>query len=305
MKSITAHVFAEDRFSVPPNCRGSNWGYLVTSEGIVMMDTPMVPRTAVKWRSEIAQRGEIRYTVNTHHHVDHTTGNFFFPGPVVSHETIREAFFADLPAVSGSERVDEAMEIGQGTLGYIRLLVGEHDAESLPLMDEENYRIKPPSITFSEKLFLHVGDHRIELIHLPGHTDGHIGVYIPEEKVFFAGDNFCNGTQPSMAHSLPRQWVASLKQIEAMDIDMVIPGHGEICDTKEVQKFREFIETCIEMTTSAIGKGLTRDKAADRISFEALYPGHQCAQAVHPGAEMQRRNVMRLYDMLSQAPFSA
>ena len=60
MKSITAHIFAEDRFSVPPNCLGANWGYLVTSEGIVMMDTPMVPRTAVKWRSEIAKLGEMQ-----------------------------------------------------------------------------------------------------------------------------------------------------------------------------------------------------------------------------------------------------
>ena len=305
MKSITACVFAEDRFSVPPNCRGSNWGYLVTSEGIVMMDTPMVPRTALKWRSEIIRRGRICYTVNTHHHVDHTTGNFFFTGPVVSHEAVRKAFFADLPTVSGSERVAEAMEIGQGTLGYIRLLVGEHDAESLPVLEQEKYQIKPPSITFSERLALHVGDHRVELIHLPGHTDGHLGIYLPEEKVFFAGDNFCNGTQPSMAHSLPRQWVTSLKQIEAMDIDRVVPGHGLICDKKEVQRFRKFIETCIEMTTSAIGKGMTKDEAADRISFEALYPGHRCGTAVHPGAAMQRRNVMRLYDMLSKPGFSA
>lgn len=300
MKSITACVFAEDRFSVPPNCKGSNWGYLVTSEGIVMMDTPMVPRTAMKCQGEIAQKGKILYTVNTHHHVDHITGNFFFPGPVISHEAVREAFFADLPTVSGSERVEEAMEIGQGTLGYIRLLVGEHDAESLPILDQENYQIKPPSITFSERLVLHVGNRRVDLIHLPGHTDGHLGIYLPEEKVFFAGDNFCNGTQPSMAHSLPRQWVASLKQVEAMDIELVVPGHGEICNIKEVQKFREFIETCIDMTMSAIDQGMTKDEAADRISFEALYPGHRCGAAVHPGAAMQRRNVVRLYDMLSK-----
>jgi glyoxylase-like metal-dependent hydrolase (beta-lactamase superfamily II) len=47
-----------------------------------MFDSPMVPRTAVQWRGEIAKKGEVRYTINTHHHVDHTTGNFFFPDKV-------------------------------------------------------------------------------------------------------------------------------------------------------------------------------------------------------------------------------
>lgn len=207
MKQATANVHVEDQFSVPPKCRGSNWGFLVTSDGVVMLDTPMVPRTAVERRSEIARRGEVRYIINTHHHVDHVTGNFFFPGPVVSHQSVREAFLAPLASVSGSERVDEAVKIGQGTIGYIRLLVGEHDPESLPLLDSEKYQIKMPSITFSEKLRLYVGDHTIELIHLPGHTEGHIGVYLPEERVFLRG--ITSATGPSLRSPTACPWNGS------------------------------------------------------------------------------------------------
>jgi len=259
----------------------------------------MVPRTAVTWRAELAKKGEVLYIINTHHHVDHVTGNFFFTGPVVSHEVTREAFFAPLASVSGSERVDEAIKIGQGTIGYIRLLVGEHDPESLPLLDEENYQIKVPTITFTKKINFYLSEHAIELIHLPGHTEGHIGVYIPQEKVFFAGDNFCNGTQPSLAHSFPLEWVESLKQIEAMDIDVVVPGHGEICHRQEVSQFRQFIEKCIDMIREAIRRGMTKEEAANHLSFESLYPGDRCHPAVHPGSAMQRRNVLRLYEMLS------
>ena len=300
MKQVTSNVYVEDQFSVPPNCRGSNWGFLVTSDGVVMMDTPMVPRTAVKWRGEITRKGEVRYILNTHHHVDHVTGNFFFSGPVVSHESVREAFFAPIAGVAGSERLDEAVKIGQGTMGYIRLLVGEHDSESLPLLDDEKYQIKMPTVTFSERLHLYVGDHRIDLIHLPGHTEGHIGIYIPRERVFFTGDNFCHGTQPSLAHCLPLEWVASLKRIEGMEIDIVVPGHGEMCSLKEVGIFRQFIEACIEMTRSAIREGKNREQTADTVSFEGLYPGDRCRRAVHPGTAMQRRNVLRLYEMLSR-----
>lgn len=263
-----------------------------------MIDTPMVPRTAVEQRGEILKEGEVRYIINTHHHVDHVTGNFFFPGPVVSHERVREAFFAPLASVSGSERVDEAIRIGQGTIGYIRLLVGEHDAESLPLLDEENYQIKAPTITFSEKLTLYVGEHTVELMYLPGHTDGHIGVYLPQEKVLFTGDNFCNGTQPSLAHCLPLEWVESLTRMEAMDVNVVVPGHGRICNLEEVRKFRQFIETCIDMTRKAISEGMSKEEAVEKISFEGLYPGEQQGGAIHPGAAMQRRNVLHLYEML-------
>ena len=300
MKSVTASVYVEDQFSVPPMCRGSNWGFLVTPGGVVMIDTPMVPRTAVQWRKEIAKKGEVRYIINTHHHVDHVTGNFFFPGPVIAHELTREGFFAPLAKVAGSERVDEAIRIGQGTMGYIRLLVGEHDPESLPLLDEENYQIKTTTITFSKELTLYVANHTVKLIHQPGHTGGQIGVYLPEERVFFTGDNFCNGTQPSLAHSFPLEWVGSLKQIEAMEIDVVVPGHGEICDRNEVAQFRQFIEKCIEMTRTAIQQGKGKEEAAAAISFEELYPVNRCVRAVHPGGAMQRRNVFRLYEMLAK-----
>ena len=125
---------------------------------------------------------------------------------------------------------------------------------------------------------------------------------IPQKKVFFTGDNFTNGTQPSLAHCLPLEWVASLKQIEAMDIDVVVSGHGEVCDLAEVREFRLFIQKCIDMTRAAIEEGMSAEKAAETMSFEELYPVNRCNHpaAVHPGLAMQQRNVLRLYEVLSK-----
>ncbi|MFH1169506.1 MAG: MBL fold metallo-hydrolase, partial [Chloroflexota bacterium] len=99
MKQISSKVYVEDQWSVPPRCRGSNWGFVTTSAGIVMIDSPMVPRTAVEWRDKIAEMGEVRYLIDTHHHVDHITGNFFFPGEVVSSEGVRQMFTAPFEKV--------------------------------------------------------------------------------------------------------------------------------------------------------------------------------------------------------------
>ncbi len=293
MRQITANVYAEDRFSLPPGYHGSNPGFVTTSEGIVMIDTPMWPTDAVKWRDDIAQRGEVRFIINTHHHIDHTTGNYFFPGTVVSHEVVKEMLAAPLAKIAASERAQEAAKANLGQVDYIRLLIKELDPEGLPLLDE-HYQLRGPTITFSERLTLYVGEHTFELIHLPGHTLGHIGVYIPQEKVFFAGDNFTSASQPSMANCSPLEWVESLKKIEAMDVDVVVPGHGKICGKREVREFTSFIQKCMDMVREAIKQGMSKEEAADRISFEELCP------AVHPGPEMQRMNVLRLYEMLSK-----
>ena len=156
------------------------------------------------------------------------------------------------------------------------------------------YCLKDPTITFSEQLKLYVGQHSFELIHLPGHTAGHIGVYVLHEKVFFAGDNFTNAVQPLLSHALPLDWIVSLNRIEAMDIDIVVPGHGEVCGKTEVREFRRFIQKCIDMVREAIKKGLTIEQAADEINLEALYP------SIHPGSDQERMNILRLYEMLSK-----
>lgn len=298
MRQITANIHVEDKFSVPPRYRGANFGFVTTAEGIVLIDTPMMPTDALKWRDDVAKRGAVRYIINTHHHIDHTTGNSFFPGVAISHQGVKELFTAPLTKAADSDRIQDAVNSGQGMVGYIRSVVREYDPEGALLL--ENYERKAPSITFSERLNLYVGQHTFELIHLPGHTESHIGVYIPQERVLFAGDNFTNATQPSLAQSVPLEWVTSLEKIESLDIDRVIPGHGEVCDKAEIRRFRVFIQTCIDLVKKAAREGMSREEAADRISFEDLYPGKDRGFAVHPGKAAQRRNVLRLYDLLGK-----
>ncbi|MFC1963771.1 MBL fold metallo-hydrolase [Chloroflexota bacterium] len=289
MKQLTSSVYAEDQFSIPPKYRGCNPSFVITSEGIVMIDTPMMPTDALKWRQEIAQRGEVRYIINTDYHPDHITGNSFFPGTVVSHEIVRDYFTA--PAGQ------KMLKPGQRKMEFLFERVGEYDPKGVALL-KKDYQPKPPTVTFSDRLTLYAGSHIFELIYLPGHTQGHIGVYLPQEKVFFSGDNFTNQTQPSMAQSLPLDWVKSLKKIEALQIDIIVPGHGVVGTKDDVRQFRLFLQRCIDIVRDAIKKGMTKEEAAARLSFIDLHPGRN--QPVHPEVEQQHRNVLRLYEMLSK-----
>ncbi len=84
MKQISANVYVETNFA------GCNVGFVTTREGIVAIDTPMCPTEAVKWREEIISRGKVQYLVNTDQHIDHNSGNYFFPGTVIAHRAGRE-----------------------------------------------------------------------------------------------------------------------------------------------------------------------------------------------------------------------
>ncbi|MFC1892896.1 MBL fold metallo-hydrolase [Chloroflexota bacterium] len=293
MKQITANVYVEDQFSVPPKARGCNRSFVTTSEGIVMIDSPMLPTDAVQWRNEIATRGELRYIINTGYHADHISGNYFFSGTVISHEGTREMFSAPVEdMIAFPEGIKVALEIGQGIKGYIINRFKESDPEGIALAD--NYQLRPPDITFSQQLDLYLGDHTFKLIHLPGHTPYEVSVYVPQERIVFTGDNVTNGSQPSLAHSCPVEWLESLKKIEAMDVDVVVPGHGEVGDKRIVPEGTQFIQECIDVVRKAINQGMSKEEAADRVSFEEV------RAAVHPGPGQQRMNIIRLYEMLSK-----
>ena len=162
MQKITDNVYVETGF------KGCNTGFVVTSEGVVMIDTPQMFADAIRWRDEIAKHGTVRYLINTEPHGDHFTGNHFFGGIVVAHEGTREAILA-----ASVQQLKEQLE--------------QTDPQSLPLMEGFSYR--PPTITFSQRLTLYSGDHTFHLINLPGHTAFQAVVHIPEERVAFTSDN--------------------------------------------------------------------------------------------------------------------
>ena len=75
MQQITDNVFAET------DLQGCNPGFVVTREGVILIDTPVEPEEARHWREEVQKRGPERYLINTEAHLDHILGNYFFRLP--------------------------------------------------------------------------------------------------------------------------------------------------------------------------------------------------------------------------------
>lgn len=268
MQKLTDNVYAETSF------QGCNPGFVVTSEGVVMIDTPM-PADAVGWRDEIAKHGPVRYIIITEPHLDHFTGSHFFEGTVVAHEGTREAILA-----SSADQVRE--------------LLGRASPENLPLL--EGFTVRPPTITLSERMAIHVGSHTFELTNLPGHTPYQVAVFIPEERVVFTSDNVFCKVQAWLREAVPFQWIDSLAKMQDMAADILVPGHGGICSREYLPEMSAFIQAWIDAVSAAIDEGLTLEDAQEKVSLADRYPMEAGSEALGP--MVQRMNVARLYEVL-------
>ena len=271
MQKIGRNVYAENGF------RGCNPGFVVTSGGVVMIDTPQMPADAIWWRDEIAKQGPVRYLINTEPHGDHFAGNYFFEGTVVAHQGTREAILA-----ASVEQFKERLK--------------QTDPDSLPMVKDYSYR--PPAITFSEQMTIYVGNHTFQLINLPGHTPYQIAVYIPEERVVFTSDNVFCRVQAWLHEAVPYEWLDSLRRLEQLEADVLVPGHGSICDPSYIREMGAFIQDWIDAVSTAIAKGMSLEEAQEKISFLGRYP-------MEPGSEpmaqfVQHMNVARLYQVLKK-----
>ena len=270
MQQLTPNVYVET------GTRGCNPGFVTTSEGIVMIDTPQKPSDAIWWREEILRKGEPRYLINCEPHGDHISGNFFFPSAIgIAHQGTREAVLGVVEA--------EFVE---------RLKLLDPDRASL-LSD---YRLKAPSVTFSDRMCVYLGRHSFELIHLPGHTASETAVYIPQERVVFTGDNVFHRVQSFLHQAYPDQWLESLNRIGELDVDYIVPGHGEVCDKSYLAEQAAFIQEWMDAVKGAIKTGWSKEEAMNKISFLDRYPMGTGLQEMGP--EVQRWNVDRLYSLL-------
>ena len=200
MDQVTRNVRTET------NYRGCNPSYVVTADGVVVVDTPQLPSRAVAMRREAESHGPIRYLINTEHHVDHIFGNYYFKGAgtVVNHQGVYDRFMTVYPELDPFAYAAEAIPTDD-----------PGGASLFPDRDVYYADPNPGTIVFTGDLTLRVGNHTFQLLHTPGHTPGQVAVYVPEESVMFTGDTIFSGCQTWLMTSDLGQWLAALDRIRA------------------------------------------------------------------------------------------
>jgi len=88
---------------------------------------------------------------------------------------------------------------------------------------------RPPVQILRDGQVLLGSDFSIEIIATPGHSEGSICFYVPEEKALFSGDTvFGSGSLPSISlpTSNPQKLLESYEKLSIYEIEKIYPGHG-------------------------------------------------------------------------------
>jgi len=177
--------------------------------------------------------GKIGTIVNTHANGDHCHGNGCCPQAeiIASEASARE--MAEVPPATLAQFKAAGSKLGPA---------GTYFADIFAPFDFDNVDERTPTKTFSGSMDLKVGGKDVKLIEVgPAHTGGDVLVHVPGDKAVFTGDIlFIDGT-PLMWAGPVANWIRACDRIIAMDVDVIVPGHGPITDKAGVQRVADYL----------------------------------------------------------------
>jgi glyoxylase-like metal-dependent hydrolase (beta-lactamase superfamily II) len=192
----------------------SNAGFVVTPAGVVVIDALGAPALARELMDRIRAITDhpVTHVIVTHYHADHIYGLQEFKragARIIAHR--------------------KALEYLNSDTALSRLEASR--AQLAPLIDS-NTRLVPADEWLDAAQELVVGGVRFVLQPVgPAHTPEDLVVFMPGERVLFAGDLVFRGRIPFVGQADSGQWIKSLDTLLAFDAQVVVPGHGPLSTT--------------------------------------------------------------------------
>ncbi len=249
----------------------NNTGFITGGDAVAVVDTCF---TEARTRAFLgAIRGvtdlPIRTLVNTHHHGDHTHGNYLLPGAsIVGHELCRQTV------------ID----------------TGIHALRPLfPNVVWGDLEVAPPFITFQERLDLFVDDLRLELHYMgPAHTTNDVVVWLPERKLMFTGDLAFNRGTPFVAMGSIAGSLVALDRLREFGAETIVPGHGSVCGIEVLDDMEAYLRFVQDRARDAFAAQLPPLQAAQLTDLERFEHWHD--------SERLAGNLHRAYSELRGEP---
>lgn len=236
----------------------SNAGFIVTPAGVVVVDALGSPALATQLLAEIRKVTPLPVThvILTHYHADHVYGLQAFKAAgarIIAHEGGREYLNSDTARLRlEASRKDLAPWID--------------DATRLVAADEW--------IDGPRELVL--GGMRLQMVPAgPAHTPEDMVVYLPAEKVLFAGDLVFRNRVPFVGQADSRHWIAALDQLLKFDAQVIVPGHGPAskdarADMELTRDYLVYLRTVMGRAAREMEPFEDAYRAADWSRFEHL-----------------------------------
>jgi len=271
--------------------------------GLVLFDAslgpfgPAVVGALRGWRTD-----PVDTLVYTHGHVDHVGGAAAVLADaderghrrpsVVAHESV-PARFDRYDLTHGYNSVINARQFG-GT----GLTGGDDDGRGFPR------RWVRPTVTYHDRLQLHVGDLELALHHSRGETDDHTWTWVPSCRAACIGDLmvwvFPNAGNPQKVQRYPLDWARALREIAAHEPELLLPAHGlPIAGRERIHTVLDDVATALEVlvhqTLDMMNEGATLDEIVHSVAVPAHLLAKPYLAPTYDEPEFVVRNVWRMY----------
>jgi cyclase len=224
----------------------NNSGFIVGERTVIGIDSCSTESRTRRYLDSLRKVTElpVRTLVNTHHHGDHTHGNYLFEeAVVVGHDECRALILATgLPNYQGIWNPVE--------WGHIAL--------------------SPPTITFSEGVRLWSDEVAVDVRHVgrPAHTTNDCLVWLESASVLFCGDLLFNGGTPfALMGSVVGTIDALENVIKPLHADVIVPGHGPICDGALIDESIPYLQFVLDTARRGLDENLTPLEIAQRTDL--------------------------------------
>jgi len=246
-----------DQETAPEFGRPGNAGFLITADGVVVVDTTNSPFHARELLYEIRERTDapVKYVINTGAAGDETLGNEVF---VDQQATLLSTSGARSRMLRYTQELKQRFEDGENGWRLQARMRGFH--------------VTPANRTFEGQMGLQLGGQNIKLLSFL--RDGDAVVYLPGTGVAFLGGLYQNKYFPRIGSRDIRGWVEALRQMESWNADTYIPGHGEPGSKKDLAEFRGFLEWLLAQVESRARGGKPLAEVEKELQLAETYHWH-------------------------------
>ncbi len=268
-----------------------NVSAIITGEGVVVFDGGNGPQVAIQTIDEIKRRTDlpVKYIIVSHGHIDHTGGLDTFrktwPNTkIIGHETIypylvREQKRSRTYSQVHYDRWDKRDSLFSTTKAQfennpsiVEYYKQYYLRDVIQLAREyENVEISLPDITIKDSVNLHLGGTTLQVFKAGNaNTPSDLLLYFEKEKILFTGDVVTRPV-PYGFTSYGKEWIDVLEKIIALELEWIVPGHGDPLNGKEyVKKMHELFSTIIDHIIDGVTQGLDKDTILNSLSLEGI-----------------------------------
>ncbi|MGH9377484.1 MAG: MBL fold metallo-hydrolase [Terriglobia bacterium] len=246
-----------DQNGDPYFSRAGNVGFVITSEGVVVVNAANNPFHAGEILYEIRQRTQlpVRLVIDLGPQGDEMLGN--------------EVFAEQRATIISTSAAESEMQVYQRDIER-RLTF---DPELPARMRGIHFTL--PGQTFQNQSVLNLGGTEIRMTSmncgLPGETDGDAVVYLPQQKVLFLGDLYVKGFVPQVGSRDVGRWISVLGQVGKWDVTTYVPGHGDPGTKSDLANFRGFLEWLDAGVTAGVQQGKSFSDVEQRLLTSSAF----------------------------------